>query len=94
MEKYLLVKESSSSTRVIDMHDIGCQSLDKVLSSPSTPPPPPQLSVSLLRCGQHKSPRHKCALANCTLLKAWLKYSATTTTTDQSTVALCEQWTV
>ena len=69
VEKYLLVKESAATTtRVIDMHDIGCQSLDKVLS-------PPQLSVSLLRCGQHKSARHKCALANCTLLKAWLKYT-------------------
>ena len=89
VQKYLLIKEESTTVRVIDMQDIGCQSLDKVSSSlPFTNTP--QLSASLLRCGQQKSPRHKCALANCTLLKAWIKYTA-----DQSTAAAqCEQWTV
>ena len=68
VEKYLMinVKSVASTVRVIDMSDIGCLSLGKV-------PTDARVKSNQLRCGRHKTPRHKCALANCTLLKAWFK---------------------
>jgi len=59
--KYLFPNANSSSI-VVDVFDIGCPSL----SNPVT-------ADNQLRCAKHKSVRHKCALFNCTLLKAWIK---------------------
>ena len=50
---------------VIDTLEIGCPALNKT-SEPS--------ANTVLRCDQHKSAWHKCALANCSLLRAWLNH--------------------
>lgn len=65
-------KSIYSPPLVIDMTDIGCGSILKINNSAL-------LSVSKVRCNQHKSARHWCALSNCTLLLNWLLATANVT---------------
>lgn len=60
--KYL-VTNTNSTVNVIDVFEIGCQSLNTVFNT----------TDNQIRCIKHKTVRHKCALSNCTLLKAWIK---------------------
>jgi len=54
-------------TEIVDMADIGCSSLATIGNL---------LSISQIRCGHHKSTRHRCALANTSMLRGWLMLSA------------------
>lgn len=62
---------TTDSTLVIDMTDIGCNSLQGNL-----------LSSTSIRCGRHKSDQHRCALANCINLRSWLVMTDTDSTTS------------
>jgi hypothetical protein len=63
--KYLIT--NNDEVLVVDMADIGCGSLSTIGNL---------LSTNTLRCGQHKSVQHRCALVNCTLLRGWLLLTA------------------
>lgn len=58
---------SPSQPAVMDLGDIGCESLSS-LKSNFTP-----VTIGFtLRCNHHKSTTHQCALTNCILLRNWL----------------------
>lgn len=63
------IYSSSTTPRVIDMNDIGCNSIDSI----------GRTSLSKVRCNHHKSTRHCCALSNCILLRNWLLVTANET---------------
>lgn len=64
---------ATSPPVVIDLSDLGCASLDVIGSGNGT------LAASKVRCNQHKSVWHRCALSNCSLLRSWLLVTANET---------------
>lgn len=67
MNKLITPVAGRSPPIVLDMMEIGCESLSTVANL---------LSANILRCGRHRNTNHRCALANCTLLRGWLILTA------------------